>query len=321
MPGWELPAGAPPPVVAPCEPTLATERQQLWAEFLKRPVIEELDVAALDVAEVVRLQKGDGKKDGAKEDDRSLTTSATASPATMKFALIPPGEFRKIFTRPRDPAIEPDMPVRRFRLTKPYALSTTEVTWDQFRQFVEATGYQTEAETNGLGGRDREFKPDPKINWRTPGWKPDPNEPVTQVTDRDAEAFCAWLTDNARSDRIHAVDGKPTPNTKQPDDVKRPDKSGHYERYRLPTEAEWVHACRAGSVHEHVVGPEPGDLADYAWTQEFLDPNPQASPLHLVAQKKPNPFGLHDTLGNVWEFTRDFMSPVLVPYLPTSTVA
>ena len=50
LPGWELPAGAPPPVVAPCEPTLATERQQLWAEFLKRPVIEELDVDALDVA-------------------------------------------------------------------------------------------------------------------------------------------------------------------------------------------------------------------------------------------------------------------------------
>ncbi len=89
------------------------------------------------------------------------------------------------------------MPVRRFRLTKPYALSTTEVTWDQFRQFVEATGYQTEAETNGLGGRDREFKPDVKINWRTPGWEPAPNEPVTQVTPRDAEAFCEWLTQSS----------------------------------------------------------------------------------------------------------------------------
>ena len=88
--------------------------------------------------------------------------------------------------------------------------------------------------------------------------------------------------------------------------------------YRLPTEAEWGHACRAGSVHKHVGGPEPGDLADYAWTQEFLDPNPQASPLHLVAQKKPNPFGLHDTLGNVWERTRDHLSPALVPYLGTN---
>ena len=89
------------------------------------------------------------------------------------------------------------MPVRRFRITKPYALSTTEVTWDQFRQFVEATGCQTEAETNGLAGRDRDFKPAPngKITWRTPGWKPAPNEPVTPVTPRDAEAFCTWLTE------------------------------------------------------------------------------------------------------------------------------
>ena len=136
LPGWELPEGSPPPLVAPCKPEEATALQQKWAEHLKRPVVEEV-----------------------------------ASPAGlgMKFALIPPGEFRKIFTRPRDPAIEPDMPVRRFRITKPYALSTTEVTWDQFHQFVEATGYQTESETNGLGGRDRELKPDPKINWRTPG--------------------------------------------------------------------------------------------------------------------------------------------------------
>ena len=202
LPGWEVPGGAPPPVVAPCEPTLATERQPLWAEFLKRPVIEELDVAALAVSGKA-LAAGDsgatsaGKSPAASAVPLTKPSEKNANVSTLKFALIPPGEFRKIFTRPRDPAIEPDMPVRRFHITKPYAISTTEVTWDQFRQFVEATGYQTEAEINGLGGRDREFTPDPdgKINWRTPGWEPDPNEPVTQVTPRDAEAFCAWLTD------------------------------------------------------------------------------------------------------------------------------
>ena len=77
-------------------------------------------------------------------------------------------------------------------------------------------------------------------------------------------------------------------------------------------------ASRAGSVHKHVVGPEPGDLADYAWTKEFLDPDPKASPLHLVGTKKPNPFGLHDTLCNVWDYTRDYLSPTLAPYLPTN---
>jgi serine/threonine protein kinase/WD40 repeat protein/formylglycine-generating enzyme required for sulfatase activity len=268
LPKWDLPEGSPLPVVAPIKPEEATALQQQWAEHLQRPVVEEV-----------------------------------ASPAGLglKFALIPPGEFRKIFTRSGDPTIEPDMPVRRFRITKPYAMSTTEVTWDQFRQFVEATGYQTEAETSGGGGRDRTFQPDPKINWRTPGWEPAPNEPVTQVSPRDAEAFCAWLTEQSElSNQKSKIENRKF-------------------QYRLPTEAEWVHACRAGSVYKHVVGPEPGDLADYAWTQEFLDPNLQASPLHLVAQKKPNPFGLHDTLGNVWEYTHDCLSEslALAAYLPT----
>ena len=255
LPKWELPEGTPPPVVAPCKPEEAAALQQKWAEHLKRQVVEEV-----------------------------------AAPAGLglKFALIPPGEFRKIFTRPRDPAIEPDMLVRRFRITKPYAISTTEVTWDQFRQFVEATGYQTEAETNGIGGRDRSFQPDPKINWRNPGWKPAPNEPVTQVTPKDAEAFCAWLSKTS-----NAV-------------------------YRLPTEAEWVHACRAGSVHKHVVGPEPGDLADYAWNREQILEDRAISPLHAAGQKNANAFGLYDILGNVWEYTHDSWSAPIGPYLHTN---
>ncbi|QDU94501.1 protein kinase domain-containing protein [Lignipirellula cremea] len=256
LPEWTLPEGSPPPVAAPCEPQRATELQQQWAEFLKRPVIEEV----------------------------------SAPPELgMKFALIPPGEFRKIFTRRGDSAIEPDMPVRRFRITKPYAMSTTEVTWDQFRQFVEDTGYQTEAESKGLGGMHREYKEDPQINWRNPGWKPAPNEPVVEVTPRDADEFCKWL-----SKSNNAV-------------------------YRLPTEAEWQHACRAGSVFKHVVGPNPQDLADYAWSEELFDPDLTASPLHLVALKKANPFALYDMLGNVWERTHDYSgSMAMLPYLPTN---
>ncbi len=260
---WELPQGSPPPVVAPCEPGEAAALQQQWAEFLKRPVSEK-------------------------------------GPLGMTFALIPPGEFRKIFTGPLGRTIETDMPVRRFRMTQPYAVGTTEVTWDQFHQFVEATGYKTEAETNGRGGSNREFITAPTISWRSPGWSPIPNEPVTQVTPRDAEAFCAWLTKQADSDN------------------QKTKKEGPSILYRLPTEAELVHACRAGSVQKHVVSPDAEDLADFAWTREFLDPNPQASPLHLVAQKKPNPFGLHDTLGNVGERTCDFLSPADAVYLPTN---
>ena len=278
LPKWELPAGAPPPVVAPCEPQQATDRQKLWADYLKRPVIEES----------ARKELG------------------------LTFALVPPGEFRKVFTRPDDPAIEPDMPVRRFRIAKPFAMSTTEVTWDQFRQFVEATGYKTDAETSGVGGVGLNSQHDPKINWRNPPWKPDPNEAVTQVTHRDAAAFCVWLTESARSDRIHTVDGKPTPDGKQPSAAKRPDKSGHYEHYRLPNEAEWLHACRAGSVHKHVFGPLPQDIADYAWTIELQDPSGRAGLVRPVGTKKPNAFGLHDMLGNVCEHVQGALLPELM---------
>lgn len=69
--------------------------------------------------------------------------------------------------------------------------------------------------------------------------------------------------------------------------------------FRLPTEAEWVHASRAGTV-----GPRYGDLADIAWTAED-----QAGGAQPVAQKLPNAFGLYDTLGNVWEWCWDRVDP------------
>ncbi|WP_372700067.1 formylglycine-generating enzyme family protein [Arthrobacter sp. JSM 101049] len=65
--------------------------------------------------------------------------------------------------------------------------------------------------------------------------------------------------------------------------------------YRLPTEAEWEHACRAGTS-----GPRHGELAAIAWTRDDAVERPQP-----VALKEPNAFGLHDTLGNVWEWCWD----------------
>ncbi|MGX1273734.1 formylglycine-generating enzyme family protein [Streptomyces phaeoluteigriseus] len=65
--------------------------------------------------------------------------------------------------------------------------------------------------------------------------------------------------------------------------------------YRLPTEAEWEHACRAGTT-----GPRYGTLDDIAWYR-----GNSAERIHEVGGKVPNPWGLHDTLGNVWEWCWD----------------
>jgi formylglycine-generating enzyme required for sulfatase activity len=71
------------------------------------------------------------------------------------------------------------------------------------------------------------------------------------------------------------------------------------KRYRLPTEAEWEYACRAGTKGERY-----GELDAAAW---YVD-NSGDSP-HPVGQKQPNPWGLHDMLGNVWEWCQDWYPP------------
>ena len=72
------------------------------------------------------------------------------------------------------------------------------------------------------------------------------------------------------------------------------------KRYRLPSQAEWEYAARAGSLTRYVHGDEPGGLTDHAWFSEN-----SAGSSHPIGGKRPNAFGLHDMHGNVWEWVQD----------------
>ena len=117
-------------------------------------------------------------------------------------------------------------------------------------------------------------------------WKASKN-PVEQVSWSKAARYC-----NARS-RLEGLRPCYDLNTWECDF----DANG----YRLPTEAEWEYACRAGSKTKYFFGNEPSKLRNYAWFDKNSGKKPQP-----VGQKQPNPWGLYDMYGNVWEWCNDF---------------
>jgi formylglycine-generating enzyme required for sulfatase activity len=185
-------------------------------------------------------------------------------------------------------------PQHHVRITRPFYLGTYHVTRGQFRQFVADTHYATDVEksvkpgTRGWNPKTKEYEFNEKFCWRDTGFAQSDDHPVVNVSWKDAEAFCAWL-------------GK---------------KEG--KTYRLPTEAEWEYACRAGMKTRYSSGDDPetlakvGNITDAAYKATFPGDKSaiKASDGYVftspVGSYQPNAFGLFDMHGNAWQWCSDW---------------
>jgi formylglycine-generating enzyme required for sulfatase activity len=171
-----------------------------------------------------------------------------------------------------------ESPQHSVTIERPFGLARYPVTRNEFALFVRESGYS-------IGGgctffANHRYRHHAEADWRNPGFTQGERDPVVCVSWQGAQAYLLWLNDKLR--RFGAIAGD--------------------SPYRLPSEAEWEYAARAGTQTARWWGDAIGsgdancDGCNSLW--DAKQPSPVGS-FHA------NPFGLYDMLGNLWEWTQD----------------
>ncbi|SFN40840.1 Formylglycine-generating enzyme, required for sulfatase activity, contains SUMF1/FGE domain [Chryseobacterium oleae] len=185
-----------------------------------------------------------------------------------------------------------ESPRHQVKIGKSFAISKTEVTVDQYAEFVRETNRKEAKGALGFTGQPQISDPEfpmyhENLSWRNPGFPQKGDFPVTCVTRKDAEDYAAWLSSKTGA------------------------------KYRLPTEAEWEYAAKAGSNTAFFWGDNVNDACGYAAVYDEstdaatgyqfikVNCNDGAAYTASVGSFKPNNWGLYDVTGNAREFVAD----------------
>ena len=226
--------------------------------------------------------------EGAHADDesamRSYTDRIVGTDVTFELLPIPGGTFVMGSPADEDDREKSEGPQRQVTIS-PFWMGRYEVTWDEYHLFMLRIDHQLR------GSRDD--APAEQDRWADAVSRPTPPYvpmdfnmgvegcPAVCMTQFAAKQYCKWLSM----------------------------KTGRF--YRLPTEAEWEYACRAGTSTAYSFGDDPDDLDGHAWYFDNADDS-----YHPVGQLKPNPWGLYDMHGNVCEWVLDSLDKTAYAALP-----
>jgi len=200
----------------------------------------------------------------AQEEFKPYTQKLEGTGLSFSMEAIPGGEF----LMGSDEGNPDERPVHKVQIA-PFWMGTHEVTWNLFEPFVYKDFERVQSGGTIPADVDAITRPTKPYLDMTFGMGKD-GHPALAMTQYNAIQFCKWLYI----------------------------RTGVF--YRLPTEAEWEYACRAGSTTTYHFGNDAAQLDDYAWYKANSDNN-----THKVGQKKPNVWGLYDMHGNVAEWTYD----------------
>jgi formylglycine-generating enzyme required for sulfatase activity len=209
----------------------------------------------------------------------SIIQDCSACPA---MTVLPAGQFDQGAADDERDALPPERPQHRVRIQYPFAVSTTDITVDDFRQYAEAKG----REMKGCDTYDGDWHHRISASWKDPGFAQTARHPVVCVSWDDAVAYAEWLSGQ----------------------------TGH--KYRLPSASEWEYAARAGGTAARPWESDPAgacasaNVADRSAEQRY--PGWKVFPCDdgyvytaPVGSFKANVFGLSDMLGNVLVWTQD----------------
>jgi formylglycine-generating enzyme required for sulfatase activity len=240
--------------------------------LVAQPPLDSLElvqeIRAKIVAQAEKEKKAVGK-------DYASKVPETGAPYAM--IALEGGQFTMGSPKDEPNRQDDEGPTRKVAID-PFWMGKNEVTWDEYEPFMitsvsrkkdgKPSEVPEDAELNYVVSKPTTPYTEMSFGMGTKGY------PAISMTQHAALKYCQWLSSQ----------------------------TGHF--YRLPTEAEWEYACRAGTTTAYSWGDDPEKADDYAWHWGNCDGQYQP-----VGEKKPNPWDLHDMHGNVIEWTLDAYAP------------